>query len=147
MTSPEGRRHGLFLMTQMPAINLIFPGDTSVLCKSDYRKSMCQRGDMSPFFFPTQKFRCLVDLSNDSRCSNWPCRSPWFLFTSFKKGDKLGQLPATNAEVKTMCLQNYPHIIPSAPSALIHPTPWLVPIYALCSVASDSLKTPWTIAC
>ena len=91
---------------------------------------------MCHHFFPTQKFRCLADLSNNSRCSNWPCRSLWFLFTSFKKRDKLGQFPATNAEVKRMCLQNYVHIIPSAPSALIHPTPWLFPICALCSVLS-----------
>lgn len=44
-----------------------------------------------------------------------------------EKRDKLGQLTATNMEVKRMCLQNNPDIIPSAPSALsylpllIHP--------------------------
>lgn len=51
-------------MTQMSAINVIFPKDTSVLCKSNYRKSMCQVDDVSQFF-PTQKFRYLVGLSRE----------------------------------------------------------------------------------
>lgn len=61
-----------------------------------------------------------LEFGRDSRCSNWPHRSPWFLFTSWKKRDKLGRLTATNIAVKRMYLPDYPDIIPSAPSTLIH---------------------------
>lgn len=65
------------------------------------------------------EFRSLVDLSMGKTPDVVTGLHGFCLLLAIKR-DKLGQLTATIIEVKRICLQSYPDIISSAPSALIY---------------------------